>query len=177
MTCIVGLVTEDGTVWMGGDSAGVAGWSLEVRADHKVFARDGFAFGFTTSFRMGQLINYALTIPERHADEDLHAWMATTFVGALRECLFTGGFSRRKDEVETGGTFLVGHAGRLFTVGDSFQVGESVHGFTATGCGQDVALGYLWERAGKPEMLVRGALGAAEQFSAGVRGPFHVVKT
>lgn len=176
MTCIVGLVAEDGTVWMGGDSAGVAGWDLVVRADQKVFTCDRFAFGFTTSFRMGQLLRYALTIPERHADEDLYGWLTTTFVDAVRECLSAGGFSKKKDGVETGGTFLVGYAGRLFTVEDNFQVGESVHGFTAVGCGESFALGYLWDREGKPEALVRGALEAAEQFSAAVRGPFHIVK-
>ena len=36
MTCIVGLVHE-GVVYIGGDSAGVGGMSLTVRADEKVF--------------------------------------------------------------------------------------------------------------------------------------------
>lgn len=36
MTCIVGVV-EGHTVWMGGDSAGVGGYALTVRADQKVF--------------------------------------------------------------------------------------------------------------------------------------------
>ena len=31
-------------------------------------------------------------------------------------------------------------------------------------------------RRAKPEVLIRGALEAAEQFSGGVRGPFHIVK-
>jgi hypothetical protein len=36
MTCIVGLV-DKGDVYIGGDSAGVAGLSLSIRADEKVF--------------------------------------------------------------------------------------------------------------------------------------------
>lgn len=55
MTCIVGLV-ENNKVYIGGDSAGVAGLSLMKRADEKVFKKDEFIFGFTSSFRMGQLI-------------------------------------------------------------------------------------------------------------------------
>ena len=41
MTCIVGLVHE-GVVYIGGDSAGVGGMSLTVRADEKVFRNGEF---------------------------------------------------------------------------------------------------------------------------------------
>ena len=41
MTCIVGLV-EKGNVYIGGDSAGVGGYSLTVRADRKVFRNGDF---------------------------------------------------------------------------------------------------------------------------------------
>jgi hypothetical protein len=51
MTCIVGLV-DGGRVWLGGDSAGVSGWDLTVRADRKVFRNGPYVMGFTTSFRM-----------------------------------------------------------------------------------------------------------------------------
>ena len=44
MTCIVGLVHE-GVVYIGGDSAGVAGLSLTVRADEKVFRNSDFFDG------------------------------------------------------------------------------------------------------------------------------------
>ena len=40
MTCIVGLVHE-GVVYIGGDSAGVGGMSLTVRADEKVLNSQG----------------------------------------------------------------------------------------------------------------------------------------
>ena len=41
MTCIVGLV-HGGKVYMGGDSAGVGGYCLTVRADEKVFRNGEF---------------------------------------------------------------------------------------------------------------------------------------
>ena len=50
MTCIVG-VAHKGAVYIGGDSAAVAGWALTCRADHKVFKNGDFVMGFTTSFR------------------------------------------------------------------------------------------------------------------------------
>jgi hypothetical protein len=52
VTAIVGLVHE-GTVYIGGDSAGVSGYSMTVRADAKVFTVGPYLLGFTTSFRMG----------------------------------------------------------------------------------------------------------------------------
>ena len=55
MTCIAGLV-HDGAVYLAGDSAGCSGWDLTVRADPKVFVSGSYVMGFTTSFRMGQLL-------------------------------------------------------------------------------------------------------------------------
>jgi hypothetical protein len=63
VTCIVGF-TDGNEVSIGGDSAGVGGWDLTVRADEKVFVLGEFVFGCTTSFRMGQLLRYKLTSQE-----------------------------------------------------------------------------------------------------------------
>lgn len=174
MTCIVGLV-EGNTVWMGGDSAGVGGYSLTVRADQKVFRNGPMLFGFTTSFRMGQLLRYALTIPEHHADVDTDKFMVTDFITAVRECLKVNGWAEKKDEQERGGTFLVGYRSRIFRVCDDYQVGSALDGYDACGCGEDVARGALFasdQISGRDRVLM--ALHAAERCSAGVRAPFFV---
>ncbi|MBC6714749.1 hypothetical protein H9Q09_00935 [Aurantimonas sp. DM33-3] len=173
MTCIVGLVAE-GRIHMGADSAGVAGLDLVVRADRKVFRNGEFVMGFTSSFRMGQLLAYSLTPPRRHADEDVFAFMVKDFVDEVRSCLKRGGFASLNNGVEEGGTFLVGHAGRLFEVAGDYQVGECALPFAACGCGAQVALGSLHSTEGlSPDERVLKALQAAEAFSAGVRAPFH----
>ena len=110
MTCIVGLVHE-GSVYIGGDSAGVAGYGLTVRADEKVFTNGDFVMGFTSSFRMWQLLRYSLKPPKYHPDVDLIEYMVTAFVNAVRECLKTGGYAKKDKEEETAGTFLVGFRG------------------------------------------------------------------
>lgn len=97
MTCIVGLV-EGNRVLMGGDSAGVAGLNLCVRADRKVFCNGPMVFGFTTSFRMGQLLRHALSVPARHPDVDIERFMVTTFIDAVRECLKSHGWSEKDKE-------------------------------------------------------------------------------
>lgn len=175
MTCIAGLV-HDGKIWIGGDSAGVGDYALTVRADRKVFVNDGFVMGFTSSFRMGQLLRHAFTPPRPQPDEDLDRFMVTSFVDGVRDCLKRGGYAEKHNEVETGGVFLVGHAGRLFRIDSDYQVGEAADGFDAVGCGSDIALGSLHSTANgfAPRERVRMALTAAERFSAGVRGPFHI---
>ena len=123
MTCIVGLV-DDGRVWMGGDSAGVAGWDLTVRADRKVFRNGPYVMGFTSSFRMGQLLRHGFEPPSPPEQPgDLEAFMATTFIDAVRERLKAGGWAVKNLEQEQGGTFLVGVSGRLFEIGSDYQVG------------------------------------------------------
>ncbi len=80
MTCIVGIETDKGVV-IGGDSAGVSGLGLTVRADEKVFARGPFVMGFTSSFRMGQLLRYGALDPDlRKAYDDPDRFMCTTAV-------------------------------------------------------------------------------------------------
>lgn len=174
MTCIVGLVDGD-RVWMGGDSAGVSGLDITVRADTKVFRNGELLIGFTNSFRMGQLLHHRLAVPRRDPAADLFRWMVVDFVDAVRACLKDGGYAQRSNEVETGGTFLVATEGRLFSVQSDYQVGEAVRGYHAIGCGADYALGSLASTAGlSPESRVRRALEVAELFSGGVRAPFTV---
>ena len=179
MTCIVGIA-EGGTVWIGGDSAGVETGSLGLvaRSDKKVFRNGNFVMGFTSSFRMGQLLAYKLSPPKRHADDDVMAYMVNDFIDAVRECLKKVGYAQKTNDEESGGTFLVGYAGRLFHVSGDYQVGESVHGFDACGCGEKIALGALYSTKGaEPEKRLRHALTAAETFSAGVRSPFVIEQT
>lgn len=175
MTCIVGL-RQGGKVFLGGDSAGVTGWDLMVRADTKVFISGDFAIGFTTSFRLGQLLQYRLKLPTPPRTQKLlYSFMVNEFVEATRECLKLGGMATKDKEAEQGGTFLVGVRGRLFIVESDYQIIEPAVPFAAVGCGAPYAVGSLATSKGKPADRVKKALGVAEQFCAGVRGPFTAV--
>lgn len=174
MTCIVGLVDGD-AVWLGGDGAGVEGYLTEARLDPKVFAVGRFLLGFTSSFRMGQLLRFRLKPPERPVEQDAFEFMATSFVDAARECLKAGGYARKENEVESGGRFLVGYAGRLFLIDSDYQVGEMLDGYTAVGCGAELALGALYATQDLPaDERVLKALQAAARYSTGVRPPFEI---
>jgi hypothetical protein len=192
MTCIVALRDDEGHIWMGGDSAGVAGLDMTVVAQPKVFKVGEFLMGYTTSFRMGQLLQYNLAPPPIEGD-DLYGYMITKFVDAVRACLKAGGYAKKEHEVETAGTFLVGIRGRLFAIEDEYQVIEAADGRAACGCGQSYALGalralaninaefYMDTRRSNvasgywQQYQVETALEIASHYSAGVRGPFTVI--
>ncbi|TAL90918.1 MAG: hypothetical protein EPN62_00860 [Candidimonas sp.] len=175
MTCIVGVI-EGSAIFMGGDSAGVNGLWLDVRRDEKVFINSGFLFGFTSSFRMGQVLRYGFTPPKRYPDKDLMAYMVTDFVDAVRTSLKAAGFAHKENDVESAGQFLIGHAGRLFMIDNDYQVAESRHPYQAVGCGAEIASGAMYASQGKSAVeRINLALSAAERHSAGVRGPFTVL--
>ncbi len=176
MTCIVGFV-HNGTVCMGGDSAGVAGYDLRIRKDEKVFVKGEFIFGYTTSFRMGQLIRFKFNPPEQPSKMDAFEYMCTLFVDELRKCLKEGGFAEVSNNKETGGFMLVGYRGKLYRIESDFQVAIPAEDYDAVGCGANFALGALkilyYMALPVPEMI-RKALEVAEEFSAGVRRPFVI---
>lgn len=175
MTCIVGLV-DKGKVFIGGDSAGVENYNVSIRSDEKVFCNGPMLFGFTTSFRMGQLLRYALRIPPQDQQIDDYQYMVTTFIDAVRKCLKEGGFASKKDDVETGGAFLVGYKGKLYSIDDDYQVSIGIDGYYAIGCGKYYALGSLYNTKyiTDPVERLMKALETSEYFSGGVRGPFIV---
>jgi ATP-dependent protease HslVU (ClpYQ) peptidase subunit len=174
MTCIVGLV-DKGDVYIGGDSAGVAGLSLSIRADEKVFGNGPFIMGFTSSFRMGQLLRYKFSPPAQTVHQNDMEYMVTSFIDAARQCFSGNGFGDK--DATVGGTFLVGYKGALYTIEGDYQVGIPKPSYDAVGCGSDLALGAMFATEGlKPEQRITIALEAASTFSAGVAPPFTILK-
>ncbi len=177
MTCIVGIQTPTGVI-IGGDSGGLAGYTLSHRADPKVFINGDYLIGFTSSFRMGQLLRYAdLPKPLERQGEDLDRFMTTEFVEAVRKVLKEGGFAKKDSEQEEGGVFLIGVSGRLYRMEADYQLGWTTDGYNACGSGQDIACGVLHAtRRSDPKRRVRRALEAAEHHNGGVHGPFTILE-
>jgi hypothetical protein len=178
MTCIVGQVDQKrGRVFVGGDCAGTGETNQQVLlVDPKVFRVDDFLFGCVGDIRMMQLLHYSLELPPCPETVDLARYLSTDFITAVRTCFRDGGYAKKKDEREHGGTFLVGARGRLFCVEDNYQVWETQNGYHAIGSGDDLALGVLYAsqqiEALLPEQRIRLALEAAAFHNATVRPPF-----
>lgn len=181
MTCIVGYVdNKTKKVTIGGDSAGVAGSTITIRKDTKVFKVGDFIIGCTSSFRMIQLLRFSLILPEIKT-EDIFEYMCTDFINSVRECFKNGGYlQKHTDGDEKGGIFLVAYKSRLFKVDSDFQVGESLNGIDATGCGEDYALGSLYTLSKEnitPKDKCLMALESAAFYSTAVCRPFIIMET
>jgi ATP-dependent protease HslVU (ClpYQ) peptidase subunit len=180
MTCIVALKDGKGGVVMGGDSAGVAGLDIRIRRDPKVAQVGEFLIGYTSSFRMGQLLFHKFTPPAIYRGEDLYHYMVARFTESVRKTFKRGGFSKIGENEEEGGTFIVAVQGRIFTLQNDFQVAECHEDFTAVGCGESYALAAFRtmemlkdRRPARSRVLT--ALKVAVEYSAGVRPPFVIL--
>lgn len=193
MTCIVGFVDRvNKEIIMGGDSAGVAGLEISKRKDTKVFIKDNkFIIGFTTSFRMGQILHYnPLHIEEQSSYEDDLAFMVKKFIPAVQDLFqknYYGGIDQKQGAI--GGTFLVGYKDNLYRIDSDFQVALGHKDYDSCGCGDNYALGSLHTSIHlnklvknyrnydyNTEKIVLRSLITAAEFSAGVCSPFNIIK-
>lgn len=183
MTCIVGLV-DNGVVYIGADSLGSNGYTKTVRNDRKVFKLkngDNSILGFTTSFRMGQLLMYADNLIDKKDTLNInHEYLVTKFVPNVIKLFESNGYGRNNDGEKYGGTFLIGHKDRLYKIESDYQVEEAYYNFNACGSGEDFALGSLYSTINSnlsPEQRVIYALKASSEFSTGVQPPFYIMNT
>ncbi len=145
MTCIA-AVTANGYLTIAGDSQGsVPGtWQMYDRRDEKVFAlTDWMGVGFTTSYRLGQIVRYHLPPLDEPTTLDRHAWMVSRFVPELRGALRQHGWVKAENGRDEGGTMIVSIRSDIFVIYDDFQVAQPALPFCAIGAGGDVATGYL----------------------------------
>lgn len=158
MTCIVGIIDKD-RVHIAGDSMSSNGSNSLFRKDPNVFSVGDYIFGCASSYRMGQLLRYKLTIPKFDARkpidvpskedetptmEDRHfAYMCVSFIEAVRNTFREGGCLQEESSMSSGGIFLVGYKNFLYQIDSDFQVIKPLDNYIAIGSGRDIALGSL----------------------------------
>jgi hypothetical protein len=184
MTCIVGIAYSN-KVYLGSDSLGSGNGVKQVYITPKLVKLDIFekrdltltkiplGIGYTTSYRMGDLLRYNFTPPPIEHDEDENEYLVKDFIPELIKCFDDHSFARTKEGTKSGGNFLVGLRKRLFHVQEDFSVLEPSCGYTAVGSGQEFAMGALYayrRTATEPEKSVVGAIRAATEFCTTVGG-------
>ena len=177
MTCIIGILDKKKrTIFLGGDSAGVAGQGMTIVKKPKVFMNREFIMGYTDSFRMGQVLEYGFIPPKHPKGMGVTRYMVTDFMDHLRICFKDAGYMKIDGEREQGGAFIVGYKGHLFGVESDLQVTESRKPFEACGSGSWQAEGALYATQDwkDPVKRIRMALRAAAEFIVSVRGPFTI---
>ncbi len=176
MTCIVGLKTKD-SLYIGADNAGCSMMHKSFRGDKKVFKKDGMLIGFTSSYRMGNLLQYKLSLPGFIEGKETDEYMCSDFIEAVRSLFISSGFAEKENNVELGGTFIVGFKGNLYVIGDDFQIAKPADDYCSCGSGMYYALGSLYNTKDwtDPKARITRALETAEYFNPFVRGPFEIL--
>jgi ATP-dependent protease HslVU (ClpYQ) peptidase subunit len=118
-------------------------------------------------------VEYNLDLPE-DSYQVAGEYLGSAFIPALRACLKEHG-GLKDEQMEA--VIMVGYKGGLFIIGEDFTLSEIATSCEAIGAGAKYALGYLYameKTCLSPERLIEGALGCAEYWCAGVRGPFII---
>jgi hypothetical protein len=158
------------------------------RKEPKVFKKGDFIIGYTTSFRMGNILEFSFDPPLAGKNGYNREYMNTCFIDAIRDSFLVGGFSQMIDMRESGGEFLVGVEDRLYEVSDDFQIGEYINSYIAVGSGDNHAMGALsaidiiekdlpkkYHRTIEEKITI--GLESASQFSGWVSEPFDIINT
>lgn len=178
MTCIVGLEYA-GRVFIGGDIQGT-GWNNKViHTTPKVFTKAGVAFGYTTSYRFGQIIEHVLPDPVVPDDEgSIYKWLIAILIPSIKKAMKEGEFDK-------GGNCLIGVKSQLWEMQDDWSVLRSVKGYGAVGSGYEYAHGSMSTimEITPPKMLldaesaIRLAIKTAGTFSPSVGSECTIVST
>ena len=184
MTCIV-AIAQNGTVYMGSDHAASddkSGWILS-RKEPKCFKVGQYGIAFTDSFRMGQILQYSWTPPKytpTKTNSGLDKFMRTKFVDSVKTAFKEGGYGSigSSSDEDTGGIFIVGVEGRIFTIDEDFHVGENIVNYMAEGSGGQIALGALYATRNQknPRVRLKAALEAASMFNMAVAPPYTYIQ-
>lgn len=179
MTVIVGL-EHGGKVFLGGDIQGTGGNSKVVHTQPKVFYKKDLIFGYTTSYRFGQIVEHELADPVIPAnDNEIYRWLITVLIPEIKATLKANGY-------EGGGNCLIGVRGQLWEMQNDFSILRSVLGFGAVGSGCEYAMGSLSTQMSlmtKPkteqeaELAIERAIHAAGTFSPSVGTKAVVIST
>lgn len=184
MTCIV-AIAQNGVVYMGSDHAASddkTGWILS-RKEPKCFKVGQYGIAFTDSFRMGQILQYSWAPPKytpTKTNSGLDKFMRTKFIESVKLAFKDNGYGSigSSSEEDTGGIFIVGLEGRIFTIDEDFHVGENVVNYMAEGSGGQIALGALYATKNQknPRLRLKAALEAASEFNMSVAPPYTYIQ-
>jgi ATP-dependent protease HslVU (ClpYQ) peptidase subunit len=168
MTLIIAL-KHKGKVYLGGDAAAVGGYDRSPTVEPKVFKNGKYMIGYTTSFRMGQILQHMkLPVPPV---KELTKFMVTTFIESITE-EFT---KRDYDWKENGVNFIAVIHNRIFEIENGLQVHEKKE-ISAVGCAYAYALGAITacEIVDPKERMLK-TFSIAEIYSAGIMAPYTII--
>ena len=130
MTCIVAIETSDNNVILAGDYLGSDNFTKAVFTQSKIFNHSGMMFGYTSSFRFGQILECILddnTIYPPCNPDSTYEWLIRTFIPKLKSTLKT-------EESPCGEAIIVINS-QVWQLQGDFSVLRSTLGICSVGSG------------------------------------------
>lgn len=147
MTCII-AATNGTTSFIAGDKLGSNGFTKTVMNEPKVFeksfvravdefskTKEVMAFGGTTSFRMLQLLDHSLKLPDMQKDVSVIQYLITSVVPAIRTLFKDEWGSKDNSQDVGGGNFIILHNHMIYEIQNDFSVLQPSTNITAVGSG------------------------------------------
>lgn len=180
MTCICALV-KDGNVWIAGDRMGSNGFQGKTYPDSKVFANGDFIFGYTSSFRLGQLLEYNWTQPPRLEGLSDRDYLQLDIVESIRSCFNQYGYGIKDGLEDIGGNFIIGYKGCIYEMQHNYSILRSLD-YIALGSGQshaEAVLGLLIDDNPDfdPTTVLQKAISVAAKFVFSVSEECDILTT
>ena len=141
MTAVAGFA-KNGTVYMAADSLGSSGGVKDEIIGSKLIKRDNFLFGYTDSFRFGDILRYNFNPPYHRSSVPITEYIVTSFIPTLRQCLEDHKYVDTTPGGESG-HFLAGYQGHLFEIQSDFSILESTSNYASVGSGFLLCLGSM----------------------------------
>lgn len=144
MTCIIALKTKEGHNVIAGDLMASNGHHFNKIKTSKIFTKgDQCIIGYTSSFRMGQILEFGWDMPPRIEGLTDEQYMCNNVMSSLRSAFHKQGFGGRDIIEDIGGTFLILYRDKLFMVQSNYSVLEYEDDVLAVGSGTDAALAVM----------------------------------
>lgn len=131
MTCITAIETLDGNAIIAGDFCGSNGFTRGNVTSPKIFRHSGMLFGYTSSFRFGQIIEHVLDDNTLYPPSDptkTYEWLVRIFIPKLQEVL-------KKEDNKGGNAICIVNA-QVWEIQSDFSVLRSETGMNAIGSGE-----------------------------------------
>ena len=166
---------------MGGDNMASDGCRLDMYNRPKVFLKKDFIIGYTTSFRMGQLLEHVWDPPENKDNTSDMDYLVKDVLPSLINVFEKNKYLQTKSEdgitgQSYGGIFLLAYKNRLYRISEDFAIIETVRNYCSCGCGEDYANGAMeamtlngWFDEHSAEDIIKLALKSAESCCAMVK--------
>lgn len=181
MTCIIGLKHDD-EIYIGGDQlASNTNGFCSTYKEPKVFKKGGFIFGYSGSYRVGQILKYDFDIPSHSSEYADMEYFVRIFVPALQLKLEERKAIYNSDnglEMADDANIIIGYRNGIYRLHSDFQLENNENDIMAIGCGSTVALGCMHALYNlKPISRITRSLEIVSILNIGVKGPFTILQS